>query len=243
MPAWKSAIGLIAPSAEYARLVWPLSLVQLISWGTFYYGFAIFLTPMETELGWARAELTGAVTLGLVVAGAFSLPAGRLIDRGHGRLVLTGGSLLGGAMLLAWSQVETVAAFYAIWFGLGLAMAATLYEPAFAVLIRALGDLAQRGIAAMTLVGGFASTVFIPLSHLLIEGLDWRQAMVVLGVLNIGLGGLIHLLVLRGPAIRAAVAALLWAAAGGYGPVLWCLAGVSLVAVCSFVLGMRGRVS
>ncbi|MCP5367024.1 MAG: MFS transporter [Hyphomicrobiales bacterium] len=206
MPGWtRAAAALVAPSAEYARLVWPLSMVQLVSWGTLYYGFAIFLTPMEAELGWARAELTGAVTLGMVVAGAASLPAGRLIDRGHGRLVMTAGSVLGGAMLFAWSRVTDVAAFYAIWFGIGLAMAGTLYEPAFAVLIRALADLAQRAVAAMTLVGGFASTVFIPICHLLIEHLGWRDALAVMGALNVVLGGVIHFAVLRDPTVRERV--------------------------------------
>lgn len=56
-------------------------------------------------------------------------------------------------------------------------LAATLYEPAFAVLVRTLGDLAKRGIATMTLIAGFASTAFIPLTHILIEDFGWRAAL------------------------------------------------------------------
>ena len=40
------------------RLVWLLSVGQLVSWGTFYYGFSLFVEPMERELGWSRTDLT-----------------------------------------------------------------------------------------------------------------------------------------------------------------------------------------
>ena len=193
-----SITSVVAPNRDYATLVWPLSLAQLISWGTIYYSFTLFLTPMEAELGLTRGDLTGALTLGLLLAGACSFPVGALIDKGHARPVMTGASLLGGALLLAWSQVQSGPQFYAIWCGLGVVLAATLYEPAFAVLVGALGALGRRGIAAMTLIGGFASTLFIPLTHLLIEQSDWRTALVALALFNLAGAAPIHFLALRG---------------------------------------------
>ena len=184
------------PSRAFARLVWPLSLIQLISWGTLYYSFSLFLTPMERDLGWQRGELTGGLTLGIVLSGVASPLVGRLIDRGRARLVMTMGSLLGAGALFAWSEVETAAGYYGLWAVLGIAMAATLYEPAFAVLIRRLGDRARQGIAAMTLIGGFASTLFIPICHLLIESLGWRDALLVLAVLNLALAAVAHWFIL-----------------------------------------------
>jgi hypothetical protein len=47
-------------------------------------------------------------------------------------------------------------------------MAGVLYEPAFAVITAVFGSDARRGITALTLVGGFASTIFMPVTHLLI---------------------------------------------------------------------------
>lgn len=44
----------------------------------------------------------------------------------------------------------------------------------------------------MTLVGGFASTVFMPLTQLLIDWLGWRPALVVLGVVTLTVCGGIH---------------------------------------------------
>src|SRR5437588_642352 len=40
-------------------LVWALSLAQLVSWGSIYYGFSLFVVPMEAELGWSRTRLVG----------------------------------------------------------------------------------------------------------------------------------------------------------------------------------------
>lgn len=190
--------ALAAPGPGFARLVWPLSLVQLISWGSVYYSFTLFLEPIEAELGLARTELTGALTAGLLVAGLCSLPVGALIDRGHARLLMTGASLLGGALLAAWAHVETAAQFFGLWLGLGLVLAATLYEPAFAVLVRSLGNLSQRGIATMTLIAGFASTLFIPFTHLLIDEFGWRDALIILAALNVLVAAPIHWLSLSG---------------------------------------------
>jgi Sugar phosphate permease len=117
-------------------LVWALSAAQLVSWGALYYSFSLFVVPMEAELGWSRNALNGALSLGLLTAGVSAFAVGTWIDRRGGRALMTFGSALGAAMLAAWSRVESLVAFYAIWMGLGLALAATLYEPAFTVLTR-----------------------------------------------------------------------------------------------------------
>src|SRR5216684_3037583 len=112
-------------------------------------------------------------------------------------LVRALGSLVGAVLFAAWSRVDSLALFYAIWLGLGLALAATLYEPVFAVVTRAFpGDYRTR-ITALTLVGGFASTVFIPLTQLFIDQLGWRGALVALGVCNALIALPVHALLLR----------------------------------------------
>ncbi len=99
---------------------------------------------------------------------------------------MTCGSVLAGALLLAWSQVESLVVFYVLFAGIGLLQAATLYEPAFAVVARRFGaGNARSPITALTLWGGFASTVFIPLIQLLLDHLGWRGALIVLGGINL----------------------------------------------------------
>ena len=57
---------------------------------------------------------------------------------------------------------------------LGLAMSASLYDPAFATLGRVFGAAARRPITALTLAGGLASTVSWPTTHMLIGAVGWR---------------------------------------------------------------------
>lgn len=173
-------------------LVTSLSLAQLVSWGTIFYAFTLFIDPMTRELGWSKPELAAAYSLGLVASGLGAIPVGRLIDLGYGRAVMTGGSVLAAALFLVWSRVETYPAFLALWMGLGLAMSAVLYDPAFAVLTRRAGPHSRRAITAMTLVGGLASTVFIPLTHVLIETFGWRAALIVLAGINLVVCAAIH---------------------------------------------------
>ncbi len=72
----------------------------------------------------------------------------------------------------------------------------TLYEPAFAVVARRYGSEVRRGITALALWGGFASTVFVPLIQFLLNELDWRSALAVLGLINLGLCAPLYLAVI-----------------------------------------------
>ncbi len=167
------------------RFVAGLGLGQIVSWGSLYYSFPVIAEAMGRELSLAKPALYGAATFGILVAGLASYPVGAAIDRGHGRAVMTLGSVLAGALLVGWSRVASLGAFYLLFGGIGLAQAMTMYEPAFAVVARRYGAEARRGITAVTLWGGFASTVFIPLTQLLLDRLGWRDALLVLGACNL----------------------------------------------------------
>ncbi len=114
-------------------LVSALSVTETISYGVLYYAFTVFVTPMQEELGWSRAAITGAFSLALLLSGIAAVPAGRWVDRYGARWLMTAGSCAAALLVLAWSVVESLLAFYLLWAGIGLAMAAVLYEPAFAV--------------------------------------------------------------------------------------------------------------
>jgi len=166
-------------------LTWSLATAQLISWGTLYYSFSVFLIPMESELGWSRPDLLVGLSLGLLASGLVAPWVGAKIDREGGRRLMSFGSLASAVLLLAWAQVGSLPVFYAIWVGLGLAQSLTLYEPCFAVLNRELGREAAKAVVLVTLVAGFASTVFIPLSHALVSSWGWRSALYGLAALHL----------------------------------------------------------
>ena len=140
---------------------------------------------MADALGWSLPLLNGAATVGLLTAGLCAYPVGAIIDRYGGRVIMTGGSLGASLLLAAWSQVEQPVALYAVWLGLGACLAAILYDPAFAVLTQHFGADARRAITALTLIAGFASTVFIPLIESLLTVLAWREVLLVLAGLHV----------------------------------------------------------
>ncbi len=168
-----------------------LGLGQIVSWGTLYYSYPLIAEAMSQEMKLSKSEVYGAATAGLLASACFAYPVGKAIDRGHGRTVLVTGSLLAGLLLSLWSQVTATPLFYSIVLLLGVAQAMTLYEAAFAVIAgKTLRRQIAHSITRLTLWGGFASTVFIPLAEILIQEFGWRNALVVFGVFNFTVAGL-----------------------------------------------------
>ena len=189
------------------RLVWRLSLAQLISWGSIFYMFSLVLEPLERDLGLSRAQVSLAFSLGLLAEGLMAYAVGRWIDRGHERVVMTAGSMLAALCLLLHSQVTSLAGLYAVWLGLGVAMAAVLYSPVFALVTRRFPHDFRRAIITLTFLGGLASTVFIPLIAGLMAAWGWRDALVLLALLHLVVCAPLHWATLTGApvSVRPAV--------------------------------------
>jgi MFS family permease len=190
----------LLPAAEYGWvIVAALCVTETITWGIIYYGFPVFLRAMEGDLRASRVAVTGAFSLGLGVSALAALPVGRWLDRRGPRLLMTLGSCLGAALVLCWSRVETLAGLYLVWAMMGLAMAATLYEPAFAAVVQWFAAGRDRALLTLTLVAGLASTIFMPLANWLLDRLGWRPALVTLAAVLAVTTIPIHALVLRHP--------------------------------------------
>lgn len=185
----------LRPLSGWSWFVSGLGIGQICSWGALYYSFPLIAEAMGRDLNWSKTELYGAATLGLLLAAAAAYPVGKAIDRGRGRIIMSLGSLAAGVLFLAWSQVSTLSIFLVIAAGLGALQAAVLYEPAFAVIARRNGSGARGAITALTLWGGFASTVFIPLVQLLLDQFDWRGALIGLGLINLACAALYWLVI------------------------------------------------
>jgi MFS family permease len=179
-------------------LVVALGLTQIISWGSLYYAFSLVIGALGGAVGAEPPTVVGAFSVALLAAGAASAPIGHLIDRHGGRWVMATGSAVAGGLLIALGHVQAVWQLYLVWAGLGVAMAATLYDPAFAVLAQVFKERQRKAITALTLFGGFASTVFWPLTQWLIQAHGWQQALVILGLLNLLLSAPLHAVLLPG---------------------------------------------
>ncbi len=234
------------PLSGRSLFITGLGIGQICSWGSLYYSFPLIAEAMERDLGWSKPDLFGAATLGLALGGMAAFPVGAAVDKGHGRWVMAAGAGLAGLCLLAWSQVQQLWLFYSLMAAIGVLQAATLYEPAFAVVARRTGAAGARaGITALTLWGGFASTVFIPLIQILLDLAGWRGALVALGAVNLVVCAPLYAAVIRPAADHAAspVHALALSGAGtlrqvmgrvARRPTFWALAGAFTAYAATF---------
>ncbi len=169
-----------------------LGVTQITAWGSIYYVFSLLMEQLQTDLHASKTAVVGAFSVALLVSGLLAPFVGRSIDRYGGRTLMATGSVVAGLSLIALGQVTTIAQLYFVWVVLGIAMAATLYEPAFAVLTKLFATNYRRAITVLTLFGGFASTVFWPFTQFLIDHYGWRDSVAILGLLNIGVCAPLH---------------------------------------------------
>jgi MFS family permease len=173
-------------------LAWRLAGGQIVAWGVLYYTFTVVVGPMQAATGWPRTFLNAGLSLGLLAWGGLAIPFGAWIQRRGGRELMAITSAAGGLGFMLMGITTSRSLYLVAWLGIGAGMAGMLYDTAFAVITRAFGPEYRRGITLITLVGGFASTVFIPLAQFAVDHLGWQHAVVLLGGLQIVVGAPLH---------------------------------------------------
>ncbi|MDR3531036.1 MAG: MFS transporter [Rhodopila sp.] len=161
-------------SVSRFRLGAVLGINQTLSWGMTFYLPAIIAGPVAATLGRPPFQILGAFSWALLVTGACAPRVGKWIDHHGGR-----GALLASIVVMAIGQAvlalsPNLAVWYLGWTVIGLGMSMGLYDAAFATVGGLLGQEAGPSITGITLVAGFASTVFWTLGAVLIGVLDWR---------------------------------------------------------------------
>lgn len=187
------------------RLILPLGITQIVGYGTLYYAFGVVAAPLTQDLGISQPAAFGAFSLALLAGGVAAPVVGRLIDRYGARQVMAAGSVGAAAALAVLSGADGLPALFGALVLAEVVSAMVLYDAAFAALAQGTGPAgARRAITLMTLIGGFASTVFWPVSLALVEALGWRGTYLVFAELHLLVCLPLHLS-LQGP--RAAPAA------------------------------------
>lgn len=155
-------------------LILALGATQVAGYGALYYAFAVLAPEMTRSFGWAPEWTYGAFAAGLLAGGIAAPFSGRLIDRYGTRAMMSLGTILAAASLYALSQAREPVSFYAAMIALEVVSTLVLYDAAFTALTQAEGAGARRAISKLTLIGGFASTLFWPLTTALLSHHDWR---------------------------------------------------------------------
>jgi MFS family permease len=165
------------------RLTWVvrgLCLTQIVGWGVLYYAFPVLASSIEADTGWSRTTVTGTFSAALLVAAAAGIPVGRVLERHGPRWLMSSASVLGVLAIVGVAVAPTLPTFAIAWLLAGVAMAGTLYAPAFAAVTGWFGPHRVRALTAVTLVAGLASTVFAPLTAALNSQFGWRHTYLLL---------------------------------------------------------------
>ncbi len=153
-----------------------LAISQTINWAGLFYVFPALLIFWEADLGWSRMEITGALTLAVVMSGLGSPACGKMIDLGQGPLMMSSCILLGSFGLFGLSMANSIFGFYFFWAVIGISFSGCLYDPCFALVTRSQGRDAKHDITLITIIAGFAGTLSFPCAYFLADALGWREA-------------------------------------------------------------------
>ena len=142
----------------------------------------VFVTPLEADMGWSRADITRVLSLGILVGAVSFLVTGYLHDRFGGRLVIGGALIMLGVCTALMSTVNSIPSFIFIYGFLGsFASSGVSFVTIHSLLAR--WFFKRRGLVmSISAAGGsFGPLMFAPLSAYLIQSYDWRFAFIVLG--------------------------------------------------------------
>jgi MFS family permease len=178
------------------RAVLVLGVTEVLAWGALFYPPVLTVPLIAAERGWSLAFAMSGLSVALMSAGLVAPAVGRMIDRHGGHVVMTAGSLVGAAGLLALVAADRPLTYLAAWVLIGAAMAASLYDPAFATLGRIFGTAARRPITVLTFMGGLASTASWPATHVLLEAHGWRGTYLIYAALLALVAAPLHALAL-----------------------------------------------
>jgi hypothetical protein len=162
-----------------------LGIAQIVSWGSLFYSIAVLAEPMGAELHLTRVEVFAGFSVALAISGLLSPWVGRVIDAKGGRFVLCRGALVGAAALVILANADRYGTILFGWCIAGVAMSMTLYDPAFATHGQITGERYRRALTGLTLIAGFASTAFWPLTHALARSFGWRTTLLIFAGLHI----------------------------------------------------------
>jgi MFS family permease len=159
-------------------IVGTLGGVTIVAYGVGYYAYGVLLDPIRTSTHWSQAALSLVFSGVLVLGGLGSLAAGRLVDRAGCRPAFVVAAGIGPAGLAGASTVTSLPAFAATYMvGCAAIAAAGFYHVTQPAAMRAAPHAPDTAVVWLTILGAFASPIFLPLTNSLISAVGWRDTL------------------------------------------------------------------
>lgn len=193
---------------------------QIVCYGALYYSYSIVAGDIARTFSWPVSWVFGAFSVALLAGGFVSPIVGRQIDRYGAPPLMALGTLASSVALAVAALAPNPAVFIVALILSQLASTYAQYDAAFACIVQLNPAQARIRITHLTLIAGFSSTLFWPLTTWLLEFWSWRTVLFSFAVLNLAVCLPIHL-AMRKVARRTHAAAALEASArseGGAAP-------------------------
>lgn len=177
-------------------LVLGLGVTCTIGYGTVFYSFSLLSIEIENSFGWPKSFVFGVYSLGVFATGLIAARVGKILDRYGARIPMSVGSVLVAISLLGLSHMESKLEYIAFMLMLESISILVIYESAFVAITQRKGDEARKSISQITLMAGFASTLFWPLISTLLNHIDWRGVYTIMALMHLAVCLPLHYFVL-----------------------------------------------
>ena len=178
------------------RAIAGLGFTQIVGWGTTFLMPSVLGRHIQDDLHMPTELVFAGITI-LFAVGAFLAPrVGRRIDRTGPRLIMTMGSIVYGLSLLTTSLSQEPVVYLLSWAGMGVASTLALSVPSSIALAQVAGPRARQAISMLTIIGGFATTVFWPLGGALDALVGWRGTVAIYAAVHLFACAPIHFFML-----------------------------------------------
>ncbi|MEN0087501.1 MAG: MFS transporter [Pseudomonadota bacterium] len=175
------------------RPVVALGCAVTIGYGSLFYTYGVLAPAMAADMGVALDTFFAVFTGALLASAVFAPMAGAWLDKYGARPVLALGSVAAAFSLALCAMAPNIWVLGAGLLFVEFAAALVLYEACFAGLTQIYGHDARIRITAITLIAGFASTLFWPLTTWLQEDFGWRGAILVFAAMHVIIALPLHL--------------------------------------------------
>ena len=176
-----------------------------VGYGTLYYSFSLLAPEIAREFGWDKSFVFSIFSVALLV-GAMTAPIiGQAVDRYGARIVMSLGAIIASTVLALFSQIHSATELAILILAVECISLAVQYESGFTALAQIHGKAADIHITGVTLIAGFASTIFWPFIQFLLSHMGWRDVYLVLAGINIVITLPIHLMIPSKPTIQLPV--------------------------------------
>jgi MFS family permease len=190
------ALGGATIFAPAGRATLGLGVTQIIGWGTTFLAPSVLGRYIQEDLAIPIELVFSGITVMFGVGAVIAPRIGRLMDRTGPRLVMTCGSLVYALSLGVLASCQGPVVYLLAWAGMGIGSTLALNTPASIALAQIAGGRARQAIAVLAIIGGFASTVFWPLSGALILLAGWRGTVLIYATMHLVVCAPIHFIAL-----------------------------------------------